>query len=67
MPSMKKLAAAAATVATVSAIAPAPSPTPRIPPSQVPVNAYTNELANGAPFLNNLAQQAGKLWFGTAG
>lgn len=67
MPSFKKLAAAAATVATVSAIAPAPSPTARVPPQDVPVNAYTNDIANGAPFLNNLAQQAGKLWFGTAG
>lgn len=64
MPSFKNIFAAAAAIAAVNA-APAP-PTPLIAPQDVPVNQYTNDAANGAPFLNNIAQQNGKLWFGTA-
>lgn len=66
MPSFKKLAAAAASVAVVAAAPAVTPPTPRINPADVPVNEFTSAAANGAPFLNNIAQNAGKLWFGTA-
>lgn len=60
-----RYALAAATAALVAA-SPVTPPTPLIAPDDVPVNEFTYSVANGAPYLNNLAQAAGKLWFGTA-
>jgi len=62
------LAAASAAVVAAAPAAPAAAspPAPLINPADVPVNEFTYSVANGAPYLNNLAQAAGKLWLGTA-